>query len=137
MPGSESPRRPVKIQLGEKLTQGLARSDPQIDGCRTGNHQAIISALKTAIWCLSRGLGVENGTGALRLLLKSAKRGRLTVPWISETLFLEAKVVTPGPEGSSLKEFADTVIPFPTTVSEGLVPKTPRLKCFASPMKSC
>ena len=67
----------VRIQIGEKLTQGLgAGANPQVGReAALENYEAIKSTLEGShMVFITAGFGGGTGTGAARLSLKSAKK---------------------------------------------------------------
>ena len=120
---------PVKIQLGEKLTEGLgAGADPHIGrDAAMENSQSIISALEDShMVFITAGLGGGTGTGAAPIIAEICKElGALTVAVVSKPFSFEGKKrARQAQEGiEALKEFADTVITIPNDRLRGLAAK--------------
>jgi len=125
----EVSKAPTKIQLGEKLTEGLgAGADPQIGrDAALENSQAIISALEDShMVFITAGLGGGTGTGAAPIIAEICKElGALTVAVISKPFSFEGKKRSrQAQEGiDALKKFADTVITIPNDRLRGLAAK--------------
>ncbi|MEW6672890.1 MAG: cell division protein FtsZ [Thermodesulfobacteriota bacterium] len=125
----EISKAPVKIQLGEKLTEGLgAGADPQVGrDAALENSQAIISALEDShMVFITAGLGGGTGTGAAPIIAEICKElGALTVAVISKPFSFEGKKrARQAQEGiDALKKFADTVITIPNDRLRGLAAK--------------
>ena len=124
---------PVKIQMGEQLTQGLgAGANPEtgreaaresIDAIRSsleGSHMVFITA----------GFGGGTGTGAAAVIAEICKEmGILTVAVVSKPFSFEGKkrrtVAEKGIE--ELKDMADTVITIPNDRLRGLASKNAKM----------
>jgi len=125
----EVSKAPTKIQLGEKLTEGLgAGADPQIGrDAALENSQAIISALEDShMVFITAGLGGGTGTGAAPIIAEICKElGALTVAVVSKPFSFEGKKRSrQAQEGiDTLKKFADTVITIPNDRLRGLAAK--------------
>lgn len=125
----EISKAPVKLQLGEKLTEGLgAGADPQVGrDAALENSQAIISALEDShMVFITAGLGGGTGTGAAPIIAEICKElGALTVAVVSKPFSFEGKRrARQAQEGiEALKEFADTVITIPNDRLRGLAAK--------------
>jgi len=125
----EVSKAPVKIQLGEKLTEGLgAGADPQIGrDAALETSQAIISALEDShMVFITAGLGGGTGTGAAPIIAEICKElGALTVAVVSKPFAFEGKRrARQAQEGiETLKKFADTVITIPNDRLRGLAAK--------------
>src|SRR4030042_7079127 len=91
----EVSKAPVKIQLGEKLTQGLgAGADPQIGrDAALETSQAIISALEDShMVFITAGLAGGTGTAAAPVIAEICKElGALTVAVITKPFSFEGK----------------------------------------------
>jgi cell division protein FtsZ len=119
----------TKIQLGEKLTQGLgAGADPNIGreaaiestdllrDALSGSHMVFVAA----------GLGGGTGTGAAPVIAEICKElGALTVAVVTKPFAFEAKKRSRyAEEGiARLREVADTVITIPNDRLRGLASK--------------
>jgi cell division protein FtsZ len=94
----------VKIQLGEKLTEGLgAGADPQIGrDAALETSQAIISALEDShMVFITAGLGGGTGTGAAPIIAEICKElGALTVAVVSKPFSFEGKRRARGVKGN-------------------------------------
>jgi len=125
----EVSKAPVKLQLGEKLTEGLgAGADPQIGrDAALETSQAIISTLEDShMVFITAGLGGGTGTGAAPIIAKICKDlGALTVAVVSKPFSFEGKRrARQAQEGiEALKEIADTVITIPNDRLRGLAAK--------------
>ena len=122
----EASQAPVKIQIGEKLTQGLgAGANPEIgrqaalesiDAMRSsleGSHMIFITA----------GLGGGTGTGAAPVVAEACKdAGALTVAVVTRPFGFEGKKRTRQADIGleTLKDVADTVIVIPNDRLRGL-----------------
>ncbi len=123
----------VKIQLGEKLTEGLgAGANPQI-----GHDAALESAetLKTALAdshmvFITAGFGGGTGTGAAPVIAGFCKElGILTVAVVTRPFSFEGKKRSrQADEGlHELKKMADTVITIPNDRLRGLASKNAKM----------
>ena len=122
----EVSKAPVKIQIGEKLTEGLgAGANPEvgrqaamenIDAIRSGvdnSHMVFITA----------GLGGGTGTGAAPVIAEASKdTGALTVAVVTTPFSFEGqKRMRQAQEGlQALKDVVDTVITIPNDRLRGL-----------------
>lgn len=122
----EVSRAPVKIQMGEKLTEGLgAGANPEIgrqaameniDGIRAAvedSHMVFITA----------GLGGGTGTGAAPVIAEVSKDlGALTVAVVTKPFGFEGRKRMKQAEAGleALKEVVDTVITIPNDRLRGL-----------------
>ncbi len=120
---------PVKIQLGEVLTEGLgAGANPQI-----GRDAALEaeSALREALAdshmiFITAGFGGGTGTGAAPVIAEICKDlGALTVAVVSKPFGFEGKKRTKMADGGidELKKVVDTAITIPNDRLRGLAPK--------------
>lgn len=122
-------RASVKIQLGEKLTEGLgAGADPQIGrDAALETSQILTSALEDShMVFITAGLGGGTGTGAAPIIAGICKElGALTVAVVSKPFSFEGKKrARQAQEGiEALKEIADTVITIPNDRLRGLAAK--------------
>ena len=125
----EISKAPLKLQLGEKLTQGLgAGANPQI-----GREAALESkdAIKNALdgsnmVFITAGFGGGTGTGAATVIAEICKEiGALTVAVVSKPFSFEGKKRSRmAEEGiNELKKVADTVITIPNNRLRGLASK--------------
>ncbi len=123
----------TKIQLGEKLTEGLgAGADPNI-----GRDAAYESAdlLREALRdshmvFIAAGLGGGTGTGAAPVIAEICKElGALTVAVITKPFKFEARKRTKQADDgiAKLKEMSDTVITIPNDRLRGLAKKNATL----------
>jgi cell division protein FtsZ len=129
----EISRAQCKIQLGEKLTQGLgAGANPQ-----TGREavlestEAIRNALEGShMVFITAGFGGGTGTGAAPVIAEICKElGALTVAVVSKPFSFEGKkrLKTAELGLSQLKETADTVITIPNDRLRGLSSKNAKM----------
>lgn len=119
-------RAPVKIQIGEKLTDGLgAGANPEI-----GKQAAMesIDAIRNAVQdshmiFITAGLGGGTGTGASPVIAEVGKEiGALTVAVVTKPFSFEGKKrMKQAEEGlETLKDVVDTVITIPNDRLRGL-----------------
>ena len=119
----------VRIQLGEKLTQGLgAGAIPQIGReAALENEEAIRKALEEShMVFITAGFGGGTGTGAAPVIAKICKDiGALTVAVVTKPFSFEGKKrMKQAEEGiNELKKYADTVITIPNDRLRGLASK--------------
>ncbi|MBU2622209.1 MAG: cell division protein FtsZ [Proteobacteria bacterium] len=119
----------VRIQLGEKLTQGLgAGAIPQIGReAALENEEAIRKALgESHMVFITAGFGGGTGTGAAPVIAKICKDiGALTVAVVTKPFSFEGKKrMKQAEEGiNELKKYADTVITIPNDRLRGLASK--------------
>jgi cell division protein FtsZ len=122
----EVSRAAVKIQIGEKLTEGLgAGADPEI-----GRQAAMesVDAIRNAVGnshmvFITAGLGGGTGTGAAPIVAEVSKEsGSLTVAVVTMPFSFEGKRrMKQAEEGmKALKEVVDTVITIPNDRLRGL-----------------
>jgi len=122
-------KAPVKIQIGEKLTEGLgAGANPEV-----GNQAAMESTdvIREALQdshmvFITAGFGGGTGTGAAPVIAQISKElGALTVAVVSRPFSFEGrKRSRQAEEGiNALKEVADTVITIPNDRLRGLASK--------------
>ena len=110
---------PVKIQIGEKLTEGLgAGADPgKGRDAALENREEIKNALEDShMVFIAAGFGGGTGTGAAPVIAEICKEiGALTVAVIAKPFSFEGKMRTKKAEDGIelLKEVADTVITIP------------------------
>jgi cell division protein FtsZ len=119
----------IRIQLGEKLTQGLgAGAIPQIGReAALENEEAIRKALEDShMVFITAGFGGGTGTGAAPVIAKICKEiGALTVAVVTKPFSFEGKKrMKQAEEGiNELKKHADTVITIPNDRLRGLASK--------------
>ena len=122
----EVSKAPVKIQIGEKLTEGLgAGANPEI-----GRQAAMesIDAIRSAVEgshmvFITAGLGGGTGTGAAPVIAEVSKEvGALTVAVVTKPFSFEGKKRMKQAEDgiSRLKDVVDTVITIPNDRLRGL-----------------
>ena len=122
----EVSKAPVKIQIGEKLTEGLgAGANPEI-----GRQAAMesIDAIRSAVEdshmvFITAGLGGGTGTGAAPVIAEISKEvGALTVAVVTKPFSFEGKKRMKQAEDgiSRLKDVVDTVITIPNDRLRGL-----------------
>jgi len=125
----EMSRAPIKIQIGDKLTEGLgAGANPQIGReAALENAEAIRNALKDShMVFITAGFGGGTGTGAAPVIAEICKDlGSLTVAVVTKPFSFEGKKrARQAEEGIEvLKEIADTVIIIPNDRLRGLASK--------------
>jgi len=129
----ETSKAPVKIQMGERLTEGLgAGANPQVGrDAALENADAIQSALEDShMVFITAGFGGGTGTGAAPVIAEIAKEmGALTVAVVSRPFSFEGKKrARQADEGiDALKEVADTVITIPNDRLRGLASKNAKM----------
>ncbi len=122
-------RAPVKIQIGDKLTEGLgAGANPEIGRqAAIESAEAIRNALKDShMVFITAGFGGGTGTGAASIIAEICKElGTLTVAVVTKPFSFEGrKRSRQAEEGIDvLKEIADTVITIPNDRLRGLASK--------------
>lgn len=125
----EISRAQVKIQMGEKLTEGLgAGADPQIGReAALENTEAIKNTLEGShMIFITAGLGGGTGTGAAPVIAEICKElGALTVAVVTKPFSFEGKKRAKQAEDgiNALKEVADTVITIPNDRLRGIAAK--------------
>lgn len=123
----------IKIQLGEKLTEGLgAGANPQIGrDAAIESAQAIKAALSEShMVFITAGFGGGTGTGAAPVIAALCKElGILTVAVVTRPFSFEGKKRNrQADEGlNDLKKMADTVITIPNDRLRGLASKNARM----------
>ncbi len=124
---------PVKIQLGEHLTEGLgAGANPQIGrDAALESEEALRNALADShMVFITAGFGGGTGTGAAPVIAEICKDlGALTVAVVTKPFAFEGKKRTLLAESGidSLKQVADTAISIPNDRLRGLAPKKAKL----------
>ncbi len=125
----EVSRAPVKIQLGEKLTQGLgAGANPQLGReAALENWEAIKNAMVDShMVFITAGFGGGTGTGAAPVIAEICKEvGALTVAVVTRPFSFEGKKRSAQAEEGidRLKDVADTVITIPNDRLRGIATK--------------
>lgn len=126
-------KAPVKIQIGEKLTEGLgAGANPQVGrDAALENAEAIRSALEGShMVFITAGFGGGTGTGAAPVIADICKDiGALTVAVVSKPFSFEGrKRMQQAEDGiEALKKMADTVITIPNDRLRGLAAKNAKM----------
>jgi cell division protein FtsZ len=129
----EISRAPVKIQMGEKLTEGLgAGANPQIGrDAALESEEALRNALaESHMVFITAGFGGGTGTGAAPVIAEICKDlGALTVAVVTKPFAFEGKKRTKLAEDGieNLKMVADTAITIPNDRLRGLAPKNAKL----------
>jgi cell division protein FtsZ len=129
----EISRAPVKIQMGEKLTQGLgAGANPQIGrDAALESEEALRSALADShMVFITAGFGGGTGTGAAPVIAEICKDlGALTVAVVTKPFAFEGKKRTRLADDGieSLKKVVDTAITIPNDRLRGLAPRNAKL----------
>jgi cell division protein FtsZ len=124
---------PIKIQIGEKLTQGLgAGAMPQIgrDAALETEETIKKSIEDSHMVFITAGFGGGTGTGAAPVIAKICKEmGALTVAVVTKPFSFEGKKrMRQAEEGiTELKKFADTVITIPNDRMRGLASKNAKM----------
>jgi cell division protein FtsZ len=125
----EMSRAPLKIQIGDKLTEGLgAGANPEIGRqAALENAEALRNALKDShMVFITAGFGGGTGTGAASVIADICKElGALTVAVVTKPFSFEGKKRSrQAEEGIEvLKDIADTVITIPNDRLRGLASK--------------
>ncbi len=125
----EISRAQVKLQIGDKLTEGLgAGANPQIGReAALENAEAIRNALKDShMVFITAGFGGGTGTGAAPVIAEICKElGALTVAVVTKPFSFEGrKRARQAEEGLEvIKDMADTVITIPNDRLRGLASK--------------
>ncbi len=123
----------VRIQIGEKLTQGLgAGADPQIGReAALENSEAIKNMFEGShMVFITAGFGGGTGTGAAPIIAEICKEiDALTVAVVTKPFSFEGnKRAKQAEEGiNSLKKVADTVITIPNDRLRGLASKNAKM----------
>jgi cell division protein FtsZ len=129
----EISKAPTKIQMGQRLTEGLgAGANPQIGrDAALENEEALREALEDShMVFITGGFGGGTGTGASPVIARICKDlGALTVAVVTKPFSFEGKRRTRvADEGiAELKEVADTVITIPNDRLRGLASKNATL----------
>jgi cell division protein FtsZ len=129
----EMSKAPVKLQIGEKLTQGLgAGADPQIGReAALENADAIRNALEDShMVFITAGFGGGTGTGAAPVIAEICKEmGILTVAVVTKPFSFEGKKRAKQADDGilRLREVADTVITIPNDRLRGLASKNAKM----------
>ena len=124
---------PIKIQLGEQLTQGLgAGADPQVGReAALESEEALRSALEDShMVFITAGFGGGTGTGATPIIAEICKDfGALTVAVVTKPFSFEGRRrASQAQEGiEALKEVADTTITIPNDRLRGVAPKNAKM----------
>ncbi|MEA3415554.1 MAG: cell division protein FtsZ [Thermodesulfobacteriota bacterium] len=124
---------PIKIQIGEKITEGLgAGANPEVGReAALENADAIRDALEDShMVFITAGFGGGTGTGAAPVIAEICKDiGALTVAVVSKPFSFEGKKrARQAEEGiDALKEVADTVITIPNDRLRGLASKSAKM----------
>ncbi|MFH2218643.1 MAG: cell division protein FtsZ [Pseudomonadota bacterium] len=129
----EMSKAPVKLQIGEKLTQGLgAGADPQIGReAALETADAIRNALEDShMVFITAGFGGGTGTGAAPVIAEICKEmGILTVAVVTKPFSFEGKKRAKQADDGilRLREVADTVITIPNDRLRGLASKNAKM----------
>ena len=129
----EVSKAPVKIQIGEKLTEGLgAGANPQVGrDAALENAESIRSALEGShMVFITAGFGGGTGTGAAPVIADICKDiGALTVAVVSKPFSFEGRKRMQQAENGieALKKMADTVITIPNDRLRGLAAKNAKM----------
>ena len=124
---------PIKIQIGEKITEGLgAGANPEVGReAALENADAIREVLEGShMVFITAGFGGGTGTGAVPVIAEICKDiGALTVAVVSKPFSFEGKKrARQAEEGiDALKEVADTVITIPNDRLRGLASKSAKM----------
>jgi len=122
----EVSKAPVKIQMGEKLTEGLgAGANPEVGRqAATESVEAIRNVVEDShMVFITAGLGGGTGTGASPVIAEISKElGALTVAVVTKPFGFEGKKrMKQAEEGlKALKDVVDTVITIPNDRLRGL-----------------
>jgi cell division protein FtsZ len=123
----------IKLQLGEKLTEGLgAGANPNIGrDAALENRDAIAKALENShMVFITAGFGGGTGTGAAPVIAEICKEmGALTVAVVTKPFSFEGKKRTRQAEEGieTLKKVADTVITIPNDRLRALASKNAKM----------
>jgi len=129
----EISRAPVKIQMGEKLTEGLgAGANPQIGrDAALESEEVLREALSDShMVFITAGFGGGTGTGAAPVIAEICKdMGALTVAVVTKPFAFEGKKRTKLADDGldSLKMVVDTAITIPNDRLRGLASKNAKL----------
>ena len=129
----EISKAPVKIQIGEKVTEGLgAGANPEVGReAALESADAIRAALDNShMVFITAGFGGGTGTGAAPVIAEICKEiGALTVAVVSKPFSFEGKKRSKQAEEgiNRLKEVADTVITIPNDRLRGLASKSAKM----------
>ena len=129
----EISRAPIKIQMGEKLTEGLgAGANPQIGrDAALESEEALRNALADShMVFITAGFGGGTGTGAAPVIAEICKdMGALTVAVVTKPFAFEGKKRTKVADDGieNLKRVADTAITIPNDRLRGLASKNAKL----------
>jgi cell division protein FtsZ len=129
----EISRAPVKIQMGQKLTEGLGAGANPLIGRDAGleSEEALREALSDShMVFITAGFGGGTGTGAAPVIAEICKdMGALTVAVVTKPFAFEGKKRTKlADEGlENLKKVVDTAITIPNDRLRGLAPKNAKL----------
>ncbi len=129
----EISQAPVKLQIGETVTEGLgAGADPQVGyEAALENEESIRQNLEGShMVFITAGLGGGTGTGAAPVIAKICKdMGILTVAVVTKPFSFEGrKRALQAEKGlNELKQTADTVITIPNDRLRGLATKNAKL----------
>ncbi len=129
----ENSKAQLKLQIGERLTEGLgAGAEPQV-GCEAAleSKEAIKSALEGShMVFITAGLGGGTGTGAAPVIAEICKKiDALTVAVVTRPFSFEGKKRAKQAEVGivALKEVVDTVIIIPNDRLRGIASKNARM----------
>jgi cell division protein FtsZ len=126
-------KAPVKIQIGDKLTEGLGAGANPGTGrdAALESSEAIRNALKDShMVFITAGFGGGTGTGAAPIIAEICRElGALTVGVVTKPFSFEGKKRTRQAEEGieALREIADTVITIPNDRLRGLASKNATL----------
>lgn len=129
----EISKAPLKIQIGEKLTEGLGAGANPEKGREAAMEttDAIRSALEGShMVFITAGFGGGTGTGAAPVIAEICKEiGALTVAVVTKPFSFEGRKRTRQAEEGieTLKEVADTVITIPNDRLRGIAPKNAKM----------
>ena len=129
----EMSKAPIKIQIGEKMTEGLgAGANPEVGReAALENADAIREVLEGShMVFITAGFGGGTGTGAAPVIAEICKDiGALTVAVVSKPFSFEGKKrARQAEEGiDALKEVTDTVITIPNDRLRGLASKNAKM----------
>ncbi len=124
---------PIKIQMGEQLTEGLgAGANPQIgrDAALESEEALRNSLADSHMVFITAGFGGGTGTGAAPVIAEICKDlGALTVAVVTKPFGFEGKKRTKLAEDGidDLKKVVDTAISIPNDRLRGLAPKKAKL----------